>query len=80
MQVLIFQSGNSWTLQISRAMPRRWRPADIQVLRLFTVHKLIEALDLASQLQLHVDNIQELPLTQYASQGNETGVNYYVIT
>lgn len=52
-----------WYLQIF--MERRF---DLQVLRTFTVGPLIEVIELASLLQLHVDNIAELPLSQYLPQ------------
>lgn len=52
-----------WGVQIY--MERRF---DLQVLRTFTVGPLIEAIELVSLLQLHVDNIAELPLSQYLPQ------------
>jgi predicted restriction endonuclease len=62
--VRTFQTSDSqWHLQISRECQ-----TDIQVLKLYTVNRLIEALDLATQLQLHIDNIETLPLTQYILQ------------
>lgn len=39
-----------------------------QVLWALAADKLIEAIDLANTLQIHVDNIDSLPLNQY-SQG-----------
>jgi hypothetical protein len=33
-----------------------------------TFQKLIEALEAASQLKVHVDNVEELPLSQYTSR------------
>lgn len=41
---------------------------DSQTLMLYTVERLIEAIDLASTLQMHISNIAELPLTQYCRQ------------
>ncbi len=39
------------------------------LIKSFTFKRLIDAINTASELQLHVSNIAELPLTQYANQG-----------
>lgn len=38
---------------------------DSTVIRFWSFNRLIEAIDMASMLQLHVDNVSELPLQQY---------------
>lgn len=66
-------SDDAWHLQVYRSISLNLPngpsvEVDSQVIRLFTVSRLIEALELASTLQLHVDNISELPVSQYALQ------------
>ncbi len=39
-----------------------------QMIKSYTFKRLIEAIDTASVLQLHVSNIDALPLTQYLNQ------------
>lgn len=56
MKVTINQSLNCWVLCISR---------NEQVLKVYTRKTLVALIDVACVLQLHVDNISELPLTQY---------------
>lgn len=56
MQVTINQSLDTWVLCIT---------SGDQVIRAYTVNRLIDALDMACTLQLHVDNEDELPLRQY---------------
>lgn len=46
----------TWFLVMSR---------DGQVIKFWSFTKLIHALETASLLQLHVDNVNELPLSQY---------------
>jgi hypothetical protein len=38
---------------------------DLQVTKAYTFKTLLEALDVAGALQLHVDNVNDLPLNQY---------------
>lgn len=66
MRTYVFQtSDNMWHLQIVRE--DSW---NVQVLKMWTVNRLIEAIDMATLLQLHVDNINELPLSQHALQSD----------
>lgn len=58
-------SDGLWHLQIYRECE-----SDIQVLRVWTLPRLIDTIEMASALQLHVNNIQELPISQYALQSN----------
>ncbi len=60
MNVVISLILGHWVLCISK---------NDQVIKAYASEKLIDALDLANLLQLHVSNIAELPLTQYANQG-----------
>ncbi len=55
MSVEVYQDGSQWKLRIATS--------NGHVFRVYTTAKLIDALDLASQLQLRVTN--ELPLNQY---------------
>lgn len=59
-RVVIFQtkSDSQWHLQ-------SYDVKSCQVYMLLTFKRCYEALDAASLLQLHVDNINELVLTQY---------------
>lgn len=56
MRVQIEQHLNQWCLVCL---------CNDQVICAFATNKLIEVIDLANQLQLHIDNIDELPLPQY---------------
>lgn len=57
MSVTINQSLETWVLCFS---------LNGQVINSYTVKKLLEAIELASVLQVHIDNINDLPLRQYA--------------
>lgn len=56
----VFQSGTNWHLMLS---------IDDRVTNLWSKGKLIEVVELASCLQIHITNLSELPLTQYSIQG-----------
>lgn len=56
MKVIIKPWFGEWILCITR---------DRQVIRSFTAKRLIEVIDVANLLQLHISNIDELPLNQY---------------
>lgn len=62
-KVTINQSLNVWVLCISFGD---------RVIRAYTRKRLIDVLDVACKLQLHVDNANELPLNQYLN-----GEKYY---
>ena len=64
--VRVFQTSGRWHLQFTLE-----RGSYIQVLRTFTAPKLIHVLDVANALQVHVDNIAELPISQYALQSTD---------
>lgn len=57
MSVTINQSLETWVLCFS---------LNDQVINSYTVTKLLDAIELASVLQVHIDNINDLPLRQYA--------------
>ncbi len=59
MRVTIYGQTGNWVLSIAR---------NGQVIKLWTLETLYEAIQLASELQLHVDNINELALSQYSNQ------------
>lgn len=56
MRVTINQSLDVWVLCISFGD---------RVIKAYTRPRLIEVLDVAYVLQLHIDNVDELPLNQY---------------
>ena len=63
-QTAVFQtSDGQWHLQFYRESQ-----FSVQVFNTLSRDRLIEVLELASELQVHVDNISELPLTQYCIQ------------
>ncbi len=55
-RIIKLQACGTWALIVQ---------SDSQLLNYFTTARLIEALELACTLQLHVDNTDELPLNQY---------------
>lgn len=62
--VVVFQTSDGlWHLQCYRECER-----ELQVLNLWSHPRLIGAIDMASALQWHIDNINELPISQYALQ------------
>lgn len=66
--VRVLKTDLGWELNISQE--------NGQVFKTWPVRKLIHAIDLANTLQLHVDNITELPITQYALQSEGTKGRY----
>lgn len=58
--LIIREACNTWVLQITCNIGM---PQEFVTKRVFA--KLIEALDAACALQMHVDNNEELPLKQY---------------
>ncbi len=64
-QVTINQAINCWVLCIQ---------IDGQLIRSYSATKLIDVIGLATTLQLHITNIDELPLSQYLNQGDENGI------
>lgn len=56
MKTTINQALDTWVLCIQ---------TNEQLYKSLTFEKLIDAIDCASMLQLHVDNIDDLPLPQY---------------
>lgn len=60
MQVTINQSLDLWVLCIASGE---------HVIISWTFTRLMEAIDMASLLQLHVDNVADLPLEQYLNRG-----------
>lgn len=44
-----------------------WLMRDQHVIKSYTFKRLIQAIDAACALQLHVNNLDELPLKQYAN-------------
>ncbi len=61
MKVYINQSMSCWVLCFVDSTG--------QVTKSFTFNRLIHAIDAACVLKVHINNIAELPLTQYANQG-----------
>lgn len=56
MRVLIERQFGMWALNVYR---------NGYLIKTLTYKRLIMAIDAASTLQLHIDNIETLPLTQY---------------
>ncbi len=56
MKVTIVKILNQWVLSIG---------TDQQIYKAYTFNKLIDAIDTASCLQIHIDNECELPIKQY---------------
>ncbi len=56
-KVYIIQTEAKWSLRIKKGD---------QVFRVWQFKRLIEAIEMASALQLHIDNIESLPLNQYS--------------
>ena len=54
--VLIVKKGTNWSLTVKNRH---------QLIKVWTFPRLIEAIDMANQLQFHVSNIDSLPLNQY---------------
>lgn len=57
-----------YTLEIKRKCGETWFlivSKDGQVFKFWSFCRLIEALEMASTLQIHVSNADELPLNQY---------------
>ncbi len=60
MRVLVVQKSGFWLLVFKNRD---------QVSRSYTFKRLLQAIEQASILQLHISNIEALPLTQYLNQG-----------
>jgi hypothetical protein len=60
MKVLILRKENGWELSINS-----W---DHGLLNSWTCPKLIDIIDMANILKIHIDNVDELPLNQYVIQ------------
>lgn len=58
-QTLIYKVGSRWLLCLVCK----------QQTRIFTAQRLIDLLDTASLLQIHIDNADELPINQYYKAG-----------
>lgn len=56
MRTVIFKLFNVWVLSVE---------SDEQVYFAYTARTLIQAIGMASDLQLHITNIDQLPLNQY---------------
>jgi hypothetical protein len=59
MKTLIVKHNENWHLNLT---------LNGNVIKSYTFKRLVLAIERASELQLHVNNIDELPLTQYKNQ------------
>lgn len=62
--LIIKETANTWTLRIACNIGE---PNEFITRRTYT--RLVYAIDAANLLKMHIDNINRLPLTQYAKAG-----------
>lgn len=69
-------------LEIRQGQSQDWHLISLrdgQVFRVWSHSRLIEAIETACTLQLHIDNIAELPVSQYLLQSEGTGRVYNAV-